>query len=125
MALCVMAVVSGHMLVVAVWKRLNTCCLLLRRVVNGFCLLCTQSVARLILLGINNSLISLQPIIDDANTIQTDAKHPDVSETGLQHSGSHSKTMQRSRVLKIEITMKDIKQEFYQKESSDTRKMLR
>ena len=26
MALCVMAVVSGHTLVVVVWKRLNTCC---------------------------------------------------------------------------------------------------
>ena len=25
-ALCVMAVVNGHMLVVAVWERLNTCC---------------------------------------------------------------------------------------------------
>ena len=35
-ALCAMAVVSGHTLIVVVWKRLNTCCLLLRKVVNGF-----------------------------------------------------------------------------------------
>ena len=33
--LCVMAVVSGHTLVVVVWMRLNTCCLVLRKVVNG------------------------------------------------------------------------------------------
>ena len=36
MALCVMAVVIGHTLIVAVWERLNICCLPLNKVVNGF-----------------------------------------------------------------------------------------
>ena len=51
-----------------------------------FCPLCTRSTASLSISGINNSLTSLQPIIDEANTIQTDTKHPDVSETSLHHS---------------------------------------
>ena len=57
-----------------------------------FCPLCTQSVATcsLNLSGINNSFVSLQPKIVEVNTIQTNAKHPGVSETSLQHSGSHS-----------------------------------
>ena len=89
-----------------------------------FCPLCTRSVASLSLSGINNSLTSLQPKIDEANTIQTDAKHPDVRQ--VFNIQDHAvKTVQRSGVLKIESIMKDIKQNLYQKESSDTRKMLR
>ena len=102
MALCAMAVVSGHMLVVVVWKRLNTCCLLLRKVVNGSVHSARNqlSISSLSISGINNSLMSLQPIIDEPNTIQTDAKHPDVSETSLHHSGSHSEDRAKKRSTK-------------------------
>ena len=65
-----------------------------------FCPLCTQSTASLSISGINNSLTSLQPIIDEADTIQTDAKHPDVSETSLHHSGSHSEDCAKKRSTK-------------------------
>ena len=65
-----------------------------------FCPLCTQSTASLSISGINNSLTSLQPIIDVVNTIQTDAKHPDVSETSLHHSGSHSEDRAKKRSTK-------------------------
>ena len=65
-----------------------------------FCPLCTQSTASLSISGINNSLMSLQPIIDEANTIQTDTKHPDVSETSLHHSGSHTEDRAEKRSTK-------------------------
>ena len=60
--------------------------------------LCTQSVATcsLNLSGIN-SFASLQPKIVEVNTIQTNAKHPGVSETSLQHSGSHSENRAKKR----------------------------
>ena len=65
-----------------------------------FCPRCTQSTASLSISGITNSLTSLQPIIDEANTIQTDAKHPDVSETSLHHSESHSEDRAKKRSTK-------------------------
>ena len=65
-----------------------------------FCPLCTQSVASLNLSGINNSFVSLQPKIVEVNTIQTNAKHPGVSETSLQNSGSHSEDRTKKRSAK-------------------------
>ena len=60
--------------------------------------LCTQLVATcsLNLSGIN-LFASLQPKIVKVNTIQTNAKHPGVSETSLQHSGSHSENRAKKR----------------------------
>ena len=74
--------------------------------------------------GINNSFVSLQPKIVEVNTIQTNAKHPGVSETSLQHSGSHSEDHTKKLSAKNKNYYERHK-EFYLKESSDTRKILR
>ena len=42
----------------------------------------------------------LQPNIVEVNTIQTDAKHPGVSETSLPHSGSHSEDRTKKQSAK-------------------------
>ena len=92
-----------------------------------FCPLCIRSKlpnSGLSVLDTNTSTMLLEPQIVEVNTIQTTAKHPGVNETSLQHSDSKDCAKKRSAKNK-KYYMKEIEQEFYPKESSDTRKMLR
>ena len=75
------------------WESLNICCLLLNKVLNGFVhsVYDQNPISGLSIFDTNTSSMLLQPQIVEVNTIQTNAKHPGVSETNLQHSGSDSK----------------------------------
>ena len=119
--ICAIAVVSGHTLVVAVWERLNTCCLLLMSC-EWFCPSCVQS--KLQIASIATSPMLLQPKIDEVSSTLSDTELSCVSKRILQHSGSHSDDHARKRSFKKkrEGTMKDIKQGYWQVENRNIMK---
>ena len=68
-----------------------------------FCPSCVQSklpTASLSLLGINNSSMLLQSKIDEVSSTLNDTELPGVSNTSLQHSGSHSEDGAKKRSAK-------------------------
>ena len=59
-----------------------------------------RTIPSLSISGINNLLTLLQPKMVEVNTIQTDTKHPDVCETSLHHSPSHSEHRAKTQSAK-------------------------
>ena len=93
MALCVMAVVSGHACCGGVGEA-EYLLLTAQESTEWFCPLCIQSnlsISNLSLLDMNTSSMLLQPQIDEVTTTLTDTKHPGVSKTGFQHAHNENR----------------------------------